>query len=71
MSRYSHELKVETVRRHLQEEVPVRRLAEQLGAAESTVRRWVQNTRGHGGPDAASRHAADCACIRCWRLAHC
>jgi transposase-like protein len=71
VSKFSLELKTETVRRHDEDGVSVRRLAEEIGAAESTVRRWVQSTRSHGGPAAASRHASDCMCIRCWRLARC
>mgnify|MGYP001156567424 CR=1 FL=1 len=69
-SRYSLALKKETVRRHREDGVSVRRLAQELGAAPSTVRRWVDATRQHGGPDASFRHPRDCQCFTCLRRAY-
>ena len=69
--KYPLEVKIETVRKHREEGVSIRALAEQLGASPSTVRRWVASTRANGGPDASFRHRPGCYCIRCWRHAFC
>lgn len=64
---YSQEFKRRAVALHQTGGKPLRKLADELGVSESSLRRWVTNMQLHGGPDLSSRHADDCGCITCWR----
>lgn len=64
--KYSLELKVQTVKR-FREGVSYKDLAAEIGAAETTVRRWVSDTSTYGGPSKSFRHATDCGCFTCFR----
>ncbi|MBI4614290.1 MAG: transposase [Planctomycetes bacterium] len=64
---YSSALRRRAVSLHLDQGRTIKQLARELDISESTLRRWVSNTLSHGGPDRSSRHAANCACMSCWR----